>query len=324
MFEQLKAGELVILYDDVETKVGALVGIAEAVSPHTVNQMTKIGKGLVYVCITEEKAQQLELPLMSNDNHYISHKPLTVSVDFMSTTTGISAFERSDTIKAFTDENTRAGDFRRPGHVFPLLSKDNGLLQRTGMAEAATDLAKLASAAPAAYMCEILNQAGDIASKQEIVQIAEAHSLSLILLSELIELSKNEVLGSFQGLVIKGREVGRKLGFPTANLCPDWDNPLDFGVYGVTVDLNGAKYFGVMNVGVRPTFNNENQDIHHEVHLLGFSGTIYNEILKIDVNFFVRNEKSFSTVDQLIFQIKRDIQYVEKRFRLVSNNTLTG
>ncbi|MBP1155361.1 MULTISPECIES: 3,4-dihydroxy-2-butanone-4-phosphate synthase [unclassified Paenibacillus] len=317
---KLTKGELVIVYDDIATKVGSLVGIADLVSPQAVNLMTKIGKGLIYVCISEEKAKQLQLPLMVCENRDHSSKPLTVSVDHITTTTGISAFERSDTIRAFTSEYVQPDDFRRPGHVFPLLSKDKGLLQRIGIAEAAVDLAKMVSAVPMAYMCEILNHSGEIANQKEMNQLAEAHDLCVIHLSEIIELTRNDILASFTGLVIQGREVGRKIGFPTANMYIDAEVPLEHGVYGVTVSYHDVKYVGVMNVGVRPTFNHDQNEVHHEIHLLHFNNMIYGKVLQVDVNFFVRNEISFSTVDQLINQIKKDIEVVEHRYGLVNNN----
>lgn len=320
LFNKLRKGELVIVYDDITTKMGSLVGIAEKVSPQAVNLMTKIGKGLIYVCINEDKARELQLPLMVQENGDHHSKPLTVSVDHIDTTTGISAFERSDTIRAFTSTHVKPDHFRRPGHVFPLLSKNKGLLQRIGMAEAAVDLAKMVSAVPMAYVGEILNLSGEIASRQEMIQLAETHDLSMIHMSEILELTRNEILSSFTGQVIHGREVGRKIGFPTANLHVDLEEPLEHGVYGVSVLHQDLKYFGVMNVGVRPTFKNEKNDIHHEVHLLHFDSMIYGKVLKVDVNFFVRNEISFSTVDQLITQINNDIEVVEHRYGLIKNS----
>jgi 3,4-dihydroxy-2-butanone 4-phosphate synthase len=317
LLNRLRNGQLVIVYDDVNTNVGTFVGIADKVTPDAVNQMTKIGKGLVYVCITEEKASQLKLPLMVSVN---SSKPLTVSVDYKDTTTGISSFERSDTIQAFTYANTQPGDFRRPGHVFPLLSKDKGLLQRVGIAEAAIDLSRMASAAPIAYICEILNETGDIATKEEIIQIAKDYDLTILKMSDMIALKRNELIGSFNGHVIQGREARRKIGFPTAHLLVDMVKPLEHGVYGVTIVFNQIKYYGVMNVGNRPTFNNEPNEIHYEVHLLEFDNiTIYGKTIKVDVNFFVRREVSFPTVDQLIYQIKKDIAHVQDRFGLLKN-----
>jgi 3,4-dihydroxy-2-butanone 4-phosphate synthase len=319
LFGPLRNGQLAIVYDDVETKVGNFVGIAEMVTPEAVNFITKVGKGLIYVCITEEKANQLNLPLMVRAD---SCKPLTVSVDYIGTTTGISAFERADTIKAFTDADTKPDDFRRPGHVFPLLSKDKGLLQRVGIAEAATDLARMVSAAPIAYTGEILNNTGEIATKEEIIQIAEAYGLHILYMSEIMEFKKSETLGSFNGLVIQGREVGKQIGFPTAHLLIDLKDPLGLGVYGVTIRCNQVTYYGVMNVGYRPTFNQDKTEIHYEVHLLESNHkVIYGKALKVDVNFFVREEISFQTVDQLIHQIGMDTEYVKTRFGLLTSRS---
>ncbi|PZE21396.1 3,4-dihydroxy-2-butanone-4-phosphate synthase [Paenibacillus xerothermodurans] len=317
LYNRLKNAELVVVYDDVQTKVGSLVGVAERVTPQTVNLMTKLGKGLIYVCITEEKGEQLNLPLMVRGSMHSSQKPLTVSVDHNSTTTGISAYERSDTIRAFTQPSARADHFRRPGHVFPILSKDKGLMHRVGIAEAAVELAKMISAEPVAYASEILNQAGEIASAQEIIQIAELNDLCIINISDMLEFAKDELLSSFTGLVVRGRELGRKIGFPTANLYIDAADPLDHGVYGVTVRYNDVKYRGIMNVGVRPTFRNAHNEVHYEVHLLNFNGMIYGKTIHVDVDFFIRHEIAFPTVEHLINQIDTDIAYVEHRFGLV-------
>lgn len=180
----LVKGKLIIVYDDIRTKVGMLGGIAEKVSPYAVNQMIRIGKGLVYVCITEEKANQLELPLMTSANND-SDKTFTVSVDHLKTTTGISAFERSHTIESFTFPQTASSDFRRPGHIFPIIAKRNGLLERIGIAEALMELCLEASALPVAYACEVLNSDGEIANRSQIEQLAKNHQIPIILMSEL-------------------------------------------------------------------------------------------------------------------------------------------
>src|SRR4051812_34740871 len=111
--DQLRNGELIILYDDLKTKMGSLVGIAESVNAHKVNLMTKIGKGLVSVCITESKAEKLHLPLMVDRNLNHQVRPFAVSADLKNCTTGISAFERADTIKAFTNNNLQPDDLSR-------------------------------------------------------------------------------------------------------------------------------------------------------------------------------------------------------------------
>jgi 3,4-dihydroxy-2-butanone 4-phosphate synthase len=314
----LKSGELIIAYDDVETQMASLVGLAEKATPQNVNMMTKIGKGLVYVCLTEDKAKQLKLPFMVRDNENHLSKSFTVSVDFKSTTTGISAFERADTIKSFTNKSIQPDEFRRPGHVFPLISKEKGLLQRIGIAEAAVDLAKMVSAAPVAYICEILNSSGEIASQEEVAKLASHHGLQIVKVSDIMDMMNGELLSSFKAKVIKGRQLGRTIGFPTANLHVDQTTiNLASGVYGVKVLYNNEAFFGVMNVGVRPTFKEENPMIRYEVHILDFDKFIYDEEIKIDVCFFLREEISFPTINELISQIKEDVEFVTQRFGLL-------
>jgi 3,4-dihydroxy 2-butanone 4-phosphate synthase/GTP cyclohydrolase II len=190
-FESLSNGELVIIYDDVETQVGAFMGLAESVTSEKINFMTKVGKGLIYVCITREKARALNLSPMVEQSTSIRNKPFAVSVDFKTSTTGISAFERADTINAFVSERTKSDDFYRPGHIFPLVSKENGLLERIGIVEAAIDLTKFFLSPPVAYTCEILNQNGGIASENELMQLSEDYGISIIRISELIDIKYN-------------------------------------------------------------------------------------------------------------------------------------
>jgi|GEM_PF-2547294 len=313
----LENGELLIVLDDVNTQIGYLVGIAEKVNAHNVNLMTKIGKGLVYTCIPEDKAKLLQLPLMNPFMPYDESKPFTVSVDLITTTTGISAFERADTIRAFTSDTLQPQDFRTPGHVFPLVSKEQGLLQRVGIAEAAVDLTRMVSSAPVAYICEMLSSTGAIATPEEVAQVAYEHDIPILKMSEIIEMKREEIICSFAGQVIRGNQIGRKIGFPTANLSIDPGAvDLDYGVYGVTVSLDEQKYYGVINIGIKPTVNKQDQRVHFEVHIFSFDGNIYGKHMEVDVRFFVREERSFSTVEQLIMQIEKDVETVKQRFRL--------
>jgi riboflavin kinase len=134
---------------------------------------------------------------------------------------------------------------------------------------------------------------------------------------ETLKFTENDTLVTFSGRVIQGRKIGRKIGFPTANLDIELDNPLELGVYGVSIYYNQAVYIGLMNVGVRPTFKHEKQQINYEVHILNFDQVIYGKDLTVEVNFFVRKEIAFSNVDQLISSIKEDVKYVENRFDML-------
>ncbi|UFJ40899.1 3,4-dihydroxy-2-butanone-4-phosphate synthase [Brevibacillus humidisoli] len=306
----LREGELIVLLDDVHTGIGVLVGTAEHVTPKKVNMMTKAGKGLVSVCLPESVAQKLDLPFMVED----PMKPFTLSVDYKTCTTGISSFERAETIKAFTREDIRPEDFRKPGHVFPLAGKEHGILQRTALVEAVIDLAKETSASPVGYVCEILNQQGEIASIQDIEKLARECGFPVLTVSEIVEMRREDVLCTFVGQVIHGKQIGRKIGFPTANLQVDSkEGQLPNGVYGVNVHYDNRRFLGIMNVGLRPTIHPEETAVHYEVHIFDFDETIYGEKLQIEVGFFVREERSFATMHDLISQIKKDVEFVKHR-----------
>ncbi|MEW9671456.1 3,4-dihydroxy-2-butanone-4-phosphate synthase [Ammoniphilus sp. 3BR4] len=310
----LKDGELIILFDNIKTGSGILVGSAKHVTPHKVNLMTKIGKGLVSVCIREEKAKKLELPFMAAPSQDSNVKPFTLSVDYKTNTTGISAYERADTIRAIADEDSRPEDFRKPGHLFPLVGKNNGVLQRMDIVEAVLDLSQMTSAVPVGYICEILNQEGGVASETEIQMISEENGIPLLNLSDVADMRKSETLGSLMGTVIFGNQIGRKIGFPTANLDIHSEKPdLLHGVYGVKVHYNQKPYIGIMNVGVRPTIQQEETQVHYEVHIFDFDEMIYGESLQVEVCFFVREEMSFSGLEELIQQINRDVGFVKLR-----------
>lgn len=182
----LHSGEqLIILFDDLNSQIGYLMGMAEYVSGESVNYMTHFGKGIVYVCIPSDKAQQLNLPLMSDGTNE-EYKDFTVSVDFKTNTTGISAFERADTIKAFIQEDITPADFIRPGHMFPLVSKERNILDRIGIAEIAIFITEKKSKYPVSYVCEILNAEGGVANRNEVMQLSTHHKLPVLSFSEII------------------------------------------------------------------------------------------------------------------------------------------
>nr|WP_263326596.1 3,4-dihydroxy-2-butanone-4-phosphate synthase [Neobacillus sp. Marseille-Q6967] len=316
--DQLKAGGLIIIYDDLRTHMGILAGLGEYVKPEKVNFMTKVGKGLIYVCITEEKAKQLQIPKMTNQNEQEEIKPFGVSVDYKDTTTGISSFERSDTIKALTDHDVIAEDFKRPGHIFPLISKKIGLHERIDLTEAVVDLTKIVSNTHVGYMCEILNSNGNIANKDEMKEISEIYNIPIIAISDILEMKKDEEICSFSGTVIHGRRIGRSIGFPTANIdIRAQDSDLPSGVYGVKVFLDKQEFTGIMNVGNRPTFHGDENSIHHEIHIFNFDQDIYGQNLHVKVCFFIREEISFPSIKELVSQIYQDSNMAKSRFSLL-------
>ncbi len=183
----LMLGKVVIVVDDEDREnEGDFIALAEKATPEVINFMIKEGRGLVCVPITQERAGELDLPPMVAQNTDFHGTNFTVSVDHKSTTTGISAHERAGTIKALIDAETMPHDFRRPGHIFPLIAKKGGVLRRTGHTEAAVDLAKMCGAYPAAVICEVIKEDGTMARLPDLAEIARKHQLKLISIRDLI------------------------------------------------------------------------------------------------------------------------------------------
>ncbi|HEY4553949.1 MAG TPA: bifunctional 3,4-dihydroxy-2-butanone-4-phosphate synthase/GTP cyclohydrolase II [Bacillaceae bacterium] len=185
--EDLKMGKVIIVVDDENREnEGDFVALAEKASPEVINFMVKEGRGLVCVPITEAKAAQLKLGKMADKNTDPYGTAFTVSVDHVSTHTGISAFERSETILKLISEGAQPEDFKRPGHIFPLVAKEGGVIKRAGHTEAAVDLAVLCGSKPAGVICEIMKDDGTMARVPDLKIIAERFGLSMITIKDLI------------------------------------------------------------------------------------------------------------------------------------------
>ncbi|PJW21891.1 bifunctional 3,4-dihydroxy-2-butanone-4-phosphate synthase/GTP cyclohydrolase II [Geobacillus thermodenitrificans] len=183
----LKNGEVIIVCDDEDREnEGDFVALAEKATPDVINFMITHGRGLVCVPITEELAARLELEPMVAHNTDAHGTAFTVSVDYKTTTTGISAYERAATIQALLDPNVKASDFKRPGHIFPLIAKKGGVLRRAGHTEAAVDLARLCGAKPAGVICEIIKEDGTMARVPDLRHIADQFGLKMITIKDLI------------------------------------------------------------------------------------------------------------------------------------------
>ena len=175
----------IILYDDLRTKIGYFVGLGSACDADQVNFVIRHGRGLVYACITEEIARRLSLPVMSGTCPGDAAIDMAVSVDFKTNSTGISAADRADTIRALADETATAEDFRRPGHMFPIIVKRRESKRCDSVPEAASYLANLVSHSPVAFLCEILNEDGDIAALHELDEMSHMHQTKLFSLSDI-------------------------------------------------------------------------------------------------------------------------------------------
>jgi 3,4-dihydroxy 2-butanone 4-phosphate synthase/GTP cyclohydrolase II len=208
----LMLGKVIIAVDDEDREnEGDFIALADKATPEIINFMIKEGRGLVCVPITEERAQELDLPPMVLKNTDYHGTAFTVSIDYAETTTGISASERSMTVKALINPNTKAQSFRRPGHIFPLIAKAGGVLRRTGHTEAAVDLAQMCGSYPAAVICEIIKEDGEMARVPELMEISRKHDIKIITIKDMIQYRNHK-----ENLI--KREVEVRL-------------PTDYGVY---------------------------------------------------------------------------------------------
>ncbi|MEM1319765.1 MAG: 3,4-dihydroxy-2-butanone-4-phosphate synthase [Bacteroidota bacterium] len=188
--DAIRAGEVIIVVDDEDREnEGDFICAAECITPEIINFMATHGRGLICTPIDEGRADELKLHMMVTDNTALHETAFTVSIDLIGhgCTTGISAYDRATGIKALVNPKTKANDFARPGHIFPLRAKSGGVLRRTGHTEAAIDLAKMAGYYPAGVLVEILNEDGTMARLPQLGKLAEKHNLKLISIKDLVE-----------------------------------------------------------------------------------------------------------------------------------------
>ncbi|MGN7942871.1 bifunctional 3,4-dihydroxy-2-butanone-4-phosphate synthase/GTP cyclohydrolase II [Virgibacillus sp. 6R] len=184
----LKEGKVVIVIDDEDREnEGDFVALADRITPEAINFMIKHGRGLVCVPITEKQANKLDLFPMVSHNTDPHGTAFTVSVDYKTNKTGISAFERADTVRALLDEDTKASDFKRPGHTFPLVAREGGVLRRAGHTEAAVDLSILCGAKPGGVICEIIKEDGTMARVPDLLELAKQLQVKIITIKDLIQ-----------------------------------------------------------------------------------------------------------------------------------------
>jgi len=188
--EDIRQGKMVIVADDEDREnEGDLVCAASEITPENINFMAKHGRGLICVALTNHRADELGLPLMTDNNTDPQRTAFTVSVDAdvrFGVTTGISAYDRAKTIEVLLDPDTKPPDLRRPGHIFPLRARPGGVLRRVGQTEAAVDLARLAGLPAAGVICEILKDDGTMARRPELEVVASEHDLKFITVAQLV------------------------------------------------------------------------------------------------------------------------------------------
>lgn len=187
--EDIRQGKVIIVVDDEDREnEGDFICAAEMITPEMINFMSKFGRGLICAPIESKRAHELELDLMVKSNTALHNTAFTVSIDLVGQgcTTGISAYDRATGIKALVDPSTNASDFARPGHIFPLIAKDGGVLRRTGHTEAAVDLARMAGFYPAGVLVEILNEDGSMARLPQLVEMSKNMGIKIITIKDLV------------------------------------------------------------------------------------------------------------------------------------------
>jgi 3,4-dihydroxy 2-butanone 4-phosphate synthase len=191
----IQRGELIIVVDDEDREnEGDLVIATDAVCPASIAFMMNYARGLICIAMEGSRLDELEVPLMVPRNTEVMNTAFTVSVDYIhGTTTGISASDRAATLRALVTPDTRAGDFARPGHVFPLRAHPDGVMGRPGHTEAAVDLARLAGRAASGVICEIANEDGSMARLPDLERFAERHGLRIVTIKDLIDYQSRQV-----------------------------------------------------------------------------------------------------------------------------------
>ncbi|WP_287879978.1 3,4-dihydroxy-2-butanone-4-phosphate synthase [Aquitalea sp.] len=184
----IAAGGFAVVVDDTDREnEGDLIMAAEKITAAQMAFLVRYSSGVVCVALTGERLDQLQLPLMVSSNNESQRTAFTVTVDYLhGTSTGISAADRAATLRALADSRIPAGDFARPGHIFPLRYAPGGVLARPGHTETALDLSRLAGLAPAGVLCEIVNDDGSMARRPELLRFARQHGLPIITIADLI------------------------------------------------------------------------------------------------------------------------------------------
>lgn len=214
----IKRGELVIVVDDEDREnEGDFIVASELITPEIINFMAIHGRGLICVALAEKRCEELNLDLMVGQNTSFHETQFTVSVDGIhpDVTTGISAKDRATTIKMLVDEKTRPENLARPGHIFPLIAKDRGVLRRSGHTEAAVDLARLAGLYPSGVLVEIMNDDGTMARLPQLVKLAEKFDLKIVTIKDLISF-----LFQSESLIERGEEVKLPTQHGDFNIIP--------------------------------------------------------------------------------------------------------
>lgn len=203
--DDFREGKIVIVVDDEDREnEGDFIIAAEKVTPEIINFMMSHGRGVLCTPMTEERCEELELPMQVPDNTSLHETPFTVTVDLLGqgVTTGVSMYDRATTIKALADPNTKASDLGRPGHINPLRARSRGVLRRAGHTEASVDLCRLAGLQPVACLIEIINEDGSMARMPQLQEVAQKYDMKIVTIADLIKYRLRS-----ESLVIRGVEA---------------------------------------------------------------------------------------------------------------------
>lgn len=234
--EDLREGKAVIVVDDENREnEGDFVALGEKATPEMINFMATEGRGLICAPITKEKADQLQLNMMADVNTDSHGTAFTVSIDHVETTTGISAGERSKSIMRLAEDDVVPTEFKRPGHIFPLIAKEGGVLRRAGHTEAAIDLAKIAGSKPVGAICEIMNEDGSMARVPELRKLADEKGLKPITIEDLIKYRRKH-----EKLISREIEINLPTSFG------------DFNAIAYTNDLDGREHIALVKGDINP------------------------------------------------------------------------
>ena len=233
--DEIRQGKMVVVCDDEDREnEGDLVMAAELVTPETINFMARHGRGLICLSLTEERVRQLDLPMMAADNRSPRATAFTVSIDARrGMTTGISARERAETVRAAVAPHAVPDDIVTPGHIFPLRARRGGVLVRSGHTEGSVDLARLAGHEPAGVICEIMRDDGEMARMPDLQAFADRHGLTVVTIADLIEYRLSQEI-----LVKRTAEsiVRPRLGGVSA----------EFRAYIYTTDVEDTEYLALV------------------------------------------------------------------------------
>lgn len=262
----LKEGKMVIVLDDEDREnEGDLVMVAEKITPEAVNFMAVKGRGIICAPITKKNAERLELNLMVNQNDSVHETAFTVSIDAANGGTGISAADRSDTIKLLTSDETKPVDLVRPGHIFPLIAKPGGVLQRAGHTEAAVDLALLAGFKPVGVICEIMDEDGTMARRDRLLQLAKEWDLKCVTIKDLIEYRRGHPMPDF-------KEAGPKIELTETIKFPNKYGEFDLHLFETS--LSKQPHHIALTMGEI----SEEEPVLVRVHSECFTGDIFHSL----------------------------------------------